>query len=168
MSSTLIYIKKDPHFCQYPLIPNMGIRAVMWQFCTRWVSEGIFGRHISQRQCIWSSNFFGFMYIAYFMLAILPTIIGGYPRCGLCIANNGVANCIELVAAPCIRILNHGAEDVRDIFVGRCGQKVDPAKMAILTKFNGKRCNSKYCTALYPKNLYLMVYDYRYWKKKNV
>lgn len=71
------------------------------------------------------------------MLAILPTIIGGYPRCGLCIANNGVANCIELVVAPCIRILNHGAEDVRDILVGRCGQKVDPAKMAILTKFNG-------------------------------
>lgn len=123
----------------------MGIRAVMWQFCTRWVSEGIFGRQSSQRQCIWSSDFLGFMYIRYFMLAILPTIIGGYPRCGLCIANNGVANCIELVVAPCIRILNHGAEDVRDILVGRCGQKVDPAKMAILTKFNGKRCN---CTAL--------------------
>lgn len=93
-------------------------------------------------------RFFGFMYIRYFMLAIMPTIIGGYPRCGLCIPNNGVVNCIDLVAAPCIRIFNHGAEDVRDILVGRCCQKVDPANMAILTKFNGKRCNSKNCTAL--------------------
>lgn len=93
-------------------------------------------------------RFVGFMYIRYIMLAFLPTIISGYPRCGLCIANNGVAKCIDLVAAPCIRMLNHGAKDVRDILVGRCGQKVDPAKMAILTEFNRKRCNSKYCTAL--------------------
>lgn len=89
-------------------------------------------------------RFFGFVY----MLAILPTFSGAFPRCGLCIANNGVANCRDLVAAPCIRILNYGAEDVRDILVGRCGQTVDPPEMAIFTKFKGKRCNSKYCTAL--------------------
>lgn len=55
------------------------------------------------------------------MLVILLIIIGGYFRCGLCIVNNGVVNCIELVVVFCIWILNYGVEDVWDIFVGRCG-----------------------------------------------
>lgn len=82
-------------------------------------------------------------------LVILPTIagLGGYPiKCGLCIANNGVANCVDFVAMPCIRILNSGEEEVRDVLVARCDQQIDPSNMKILTTFKGKRC--KYYTVL--------------------
>lgn len=47
-------------------------------------------------------------------LAILPTIagLGGYPiQCG---------HCVDFVAMLCIRILNSGEEEVRDVLVARC------------------------------------------------
>lgn len=76
-------------------------------------------------------------------LVILPTIagLGGYPiKCGLCIANNGVANCVDFVAMPCIRILNSGEEEVRDVLVARCDQQIDPSNMKILTTFKVLHC----------------------------
>lgn len=80
------------------------------------------------------------------MLAILPTFSGAFPRCGLCIANNGVANCRDLVAAPCIRILNYGART--------CGTFlwVDAAKQLTLPRWpylpNSKENDVTVSTAL--------------------
>lgn len=87
------------------------------------------------------------------ILVLLPTIagLGGNPiQCGLCIANNGVANCVDFVA---IRILNSGEEEVRDVLVARCNQEIDTSNMEVLTTFKGKRC--KYYTIVAEESLFL-------------
>jgi hypothetical protein len=68
-------------------------------------------------------------------------------QCIPCPVINQVALCADLTNPSCLRIPNG---DVKEIFVGRCGQKITPDFLQPLARYEGKRCYaSKYYTTLF-------------------
>lgn len=75
--------------------------------------------------------------------------------------------CTDLVGYSCLRIPNG---DVRDVFVGRCGQKIIPPILQTLASFGAKRCHaSKYFSVVCLKNLYFSrEYIFILYNKENI
>lgn len=88
-----------------------------------------------------------------FAVFLVTAVIVAYAqKCGICPVSNRVAVCTDLIGYSCLRIPNG---DVRDVFVGRCGQKIIPSILQTLASFGGKRCHaSKYFSVVCLKNLY--------------
>lgn len=80
------------------------------------------------------------------LLAILSLFVPtAYPQtCGLCLASRGIANCLDqgVSSSSCIRILNPDVGRVREVFVPRCSQKIEPAYLQTVTRSMGKRCHA--------------------------